>query len=619
MKSFFRRVVPALLIIPSFLAVTQTPAEAAGTTTFVTMVGEAGTWVGGNASRLWRPETGSVSVTGSVGTGIGVTVSGPSGSYYLTFAAPRGQDLTVGRYENAQRTPFRDDGLPGIDIDGEGAGCNTVSGSFEILDIAPDLSRLWLTYEHHCEGGDPALFGEIKFQMPDDDPSLLVAPSRIAWPDEYPTVSGRPVPVTLVNTGTSPVTVTDATISSGSTDFTMLDNACATLDVGATCAVYVGFAPSEPGDRLGTLQISDTTAAGSHTVALGGTGIAGRTAWQMQSDPGDWVGGGRTYSWDPTTATITGFGNDSTVGFSVTSGDDDFTATFAAGSGNLLLPGTTINATRYPNPGAPGMDISGDGRGCNTLTGSFTVDEAAYSDGRLERMKLSFEQHCEGGTAALRGTVWWHSNDGSPSSPPGDTTPPDQVGSVTAYPMIGSVVLSWADPTASDWSRTIVRMKAGTTPPASASSGSLVYEGRSGGSIVDGLAPGTPYSFRIFPVDTSGNIGPGVPITIGGADLRLGTSKHKIALGGRARVGGVLKDPTTGSALARQPVAFYRRVVGTGRWKLVEVLRTGADGRWSSRIAPRRDTEYRASFQGSRDHLGATAGPLLVRVSGPSQ
>ena len=49
--------------------------------------------------------------------------------------------------------------------------------------------------------------------------------------------------------------------------------------------------------------------------------------------------------------------------------------------GQTLTAGTTYaNATRYPfNGSGPGLAIYGEGRGCNTLTGSFTVTEATFA------------------------------------------------------------------------------------------------------------------------------------------------------------------------------------------------------------------------------------------------
>ena len=47
----------------------------------------------------------------------------------------------------------------------------------------------------------------------------------------------------------------------------------------------------------------------------------------------------------------------------------------------------------------------------------------------------------------------------------------------------------------------------------------------------------------------------------------------------------------------------------------IKVLTTGTGGRWGRTLAPVRTTDYKASFFGSADHLGATAGPIRVRVA----
>lgn len=77
------------------------------------------------------------------------------------------------------------------------------------------------------------------------------------------------------------------------------------------------------------------------------------------------------------------------------------------------LPNSTLttqvytDAQRWPfqSPGHPGIDISGDGRGCNTQSGSFQIHELATTGARLDSFTATFEQHCEGGAAALRGCV----------------------------------------------------------------------------------------------------------------------------------------------------------------------------------------------------------------------
>ena len=55
---------------------------------------------------------------------------------------------------------------------------------------------------------------------------------------------------------------------------------------------------------------------------------------------------------------------------------DAWTLDFATPQGQALTAGTTYdNVARYPfqTSTQPGLSLYGDGRGCNTVTGSFTV------------------------------------------------------------------------------------------------------------------------------------------------------------------------------------------------------------------------------------------------------
>jgi hypothetical protein len=55
--------------------------------------------------------------------------------------------------------------------------------------------------------------------------------------------------------------------------------------------------------------------------------------------------------------------------------------------------------------------VSGDGRGCNTVTGDFTILDAKfdYSTGtpRVVSFAARFNEHCEGGSRTLHGTVFY--------------------------------------------------------------------------------------------------------------------------------------------------------------------------------------------------------------------
>jgi len=72
-----------------------------------------------------------------------------------------------------------------------------------------------------------------------------------------------------------------------------------------------------------------------------------------------------------------------------------------------LAPKTYTGAERAPfaSSGHPGLEISGDGRGCNMLSGTFTVRSFGVTNSTVTSLTADFEQHCEKGAPALRGCV----------------------------------------------------------------------------------------------------------------------------------------------------------------------------------------------------------------------
>jgi hypothetical protein len=132
----------------------------------------------------------------------------------------------------------------------------------------------------------------------------------------------------------------------------------------------------------------------------------------MTSDPDDYVGGGQSYSF-ATPSDVFQAGSDATntrVSIRETSPQfsHNWELDFSAPDGQQLVPGTYTGAVRdvVRGPGQPGLDVFGDGRGCSTLWGSFTVLDASYGpNGYIESFDATFEQHCQGNTPALRGEV----------------------------------------------------------------------------------------------------------------------------------------------------------------------------------------------------------------------
>jgi len=76
---------------------------------------------------------------------------------------------------------------------------------------------------------------------------------------------------------------------------------------------------------------------------------------------------------------------------------------------------TDAQRADFAQPNHPGLDVSFQNRGCNTLTGNFTVNEVSFFrdlSGNLQigSFDASFEQHCEGMTPALFGTFIFQSS-----------------------------------------------------------------------------------------------------------------------------------------------------------------------------------------------------------------
>jgi hypothetical protein len=127
----------------------------------------------------------------------------------------------------------------------------------------------------------------------------------------------------------------------------------------------------------------------------------------LVSDSGDYIGGGATQLLTADNATFDVVTN-LTAALRINVGG--WSGNFVGmNSLSQLQPGYYGGLQRYPfnNALKGGLDWSGNGRGCNTLTGWFVVDKVAYKLAELNAIDLRFEQHCEGGTAALHGVIHW--------------------------------------------------------------------------------------------------------------------------------------------------------------------------------------------------------------------
>jgi hypothetical protein len=126
----------------------------------------------------------------------------------------------------------------------------------------------------------------------------------------------------------------------------------------------------------------------------------------LQSDAGDYIGGGVTYTYGPGTPVYANSTADR-ISISVDSWSGDFRIMNTL---QQVEQGYYPGLQRYPfdNPTKGGLNWSGQGRGCNTLTGWYAIDQITFASGVLTSIDLRFEQHCEGGVPALHGAIHWH-------------------------------------------------------------------------------------------------------------------------------------------------------------------------------------------------------------------
>lgn len=164
---------------------------------------------------------------------------------------------------------------------------------------------------------------------------------------------------------------------------------------------------------------------------------------KLQSQPGDYIGQGGNFDITYTPDSPGRFsaqilntvdpspGSPALLVFSggvVTSGPDNTNALLFFGTDKLGIPLQTgffpdVERAVFASPGHPGLDVGFQNRGCNILTGSFTINDISFSpEQRLETFSATFEQHCEGANSALLGSFEY--NAGSFSPPPTQPPPP---------------------------------------------------------------------------------------------------------------------------------------------------------------------------------------------------
>ena len=420
--SALRPVVYALVLITT-MALAAARAAAQTPVTQLSTTGDPGAFIGGDGPHTFTPADGPFSVTAS-----GPAPGAPADSVEVRFASndnkqfwelrfstrQMGKPMSPGFYTRAQRDPFARPGHPGLDIDSNGSGCNTLTGSFIVFDATFDYSApqirlvsLAVQFEQHCEGQDPALRGTLFYGYPLPTTPLIFSDS--VFPE---TQAGHPYAASLVSVGgTAPISWT---IAGGQTA------------PGITLSLdgNLSGTPSQAGDF--TFSIAATDALGHASQKQFSINVAPQTTLPpvsklfLQGSPGGYVLGDTTVSLSPADGKFQALGDHTSVQiqFYGRNPADGVFWILSFSTNHLirrdLTPGYFPDAmgTPFEAPGHPGIDVSGDGRGCNTETGNFTIIDSKLDFSLPDPVVLSFaakfETHCEGAAPALTGYIYYN-------------------------------------------------------------------------------------------------------------------------------------------------------------------------------------------------------------------
>lgn len=126
-----------------------------------------------------------------------------------------------------------------------------------------------------------------------------------------------------------------------------------------------------------------------------------QTVVSFSSQPGDWVGGGKTMAFSSANATLRFSGTRSAVHASISDNSGNYwNLDLVAPVGEELTTREYFYAERAPfvTGRSPGLEFTGAGRGCNKIAGSFSIRQIKFDNmGNLTRLEAVALQSCDGG------------------------------------------------------------------------------------------------------------------------------------------------------------------------------------------------------------------------------
>ncbi|MGN6608879.1 MAG: hypothetical protein ACTHMS_17940 [Jatrophihabitans sp.] len=339
-------------------------------------------------------------------------------AFALHLQAPTGQTFHTGMYYGDDVYGVRGD----ASVQEGGSDCEGVR--FTITDLASSgttVTRLDVQFQTSCNtaisNNDATIFGEVSFNEPFTAGTSTGA-RFLRWPDT-PVGASTPVsmPFWVRNTTASPLVIGHAgRTGAQATDFRVASDGCSghTLAAHTACAIQVVFHPTAAGARNAWLNIP--VGARSITTQLVGTGSPGTTLLRIQSPAGAWVGGGGNH-FIPNTAEPMHVSPTGPTQFVARLGDEGvqpetWTVHITAPRGRAVSAGSysTSRDALFTYAGW-GLDVVGNGQGCNAAVGHLTITQAQYdADQAPSVFHATFSFSCQdaGAGGTLTGEIEYH-------------------------------------------------------------------------------------------------------------------------------------------------------------------------------------------------------------------
>ena len=407
-------------VVVTALMMAQMTASAQVPITKLSTTSDPGDYIGGTGPHSFTPSDGqffanaSSATTGGLADAVEINFNSNDNSqrWELRFSTrAMGNPMTPGFYDKAEREAFAEPGHPGIDISANANGCDVITGNFTVIDAVFDYSAgqirtvsFAVQFEQHCEAGPAALRGTLYYNYtPPLAPAIL---TDSVLPDGQ--VNHPFSVVFLLVGGTPPISwaIAGGQLPSGIT---------------LTSDGQLQGTPSQSGKVAFTVSVIDAAAHSSQKQfsidVSPQTTQPPVTELVLKGSPNSYLLGDTTLTLTPANG-VFALQTRGSTGIQVNfngAGLEFWILNFSTERliRRDLTPGYYPDAMRWPfeDAGHPGLDVGGEGRGCNEETGNFTILDSKidFTTGTPTVLSFAatFEDHCEGGPAAVTGHIYY--------------------------------------------------------------------------------------------------------------------------------------------------------------------------------------------------------------------